>query len=523
MIGPVALNHPTSCFLFHLRLWAVCVLLFAPALVWAGEEPFEANRLEVPGRPVQVWTGAFSAGCPNRTQDLLVISVDGTPPRERRRVLLFPCTANPRGDSSGVREFAVGSDVVAVDTDPHGHQLLLLSAKGLELISLADPEIRREIRIPDGLPLIPRSRGLSRIPMVGPWGPNGKPAVLLPTLKGALVVDLLDEDRHALAFPMIADYATQAPGLPDPTDPFLSASFSWPLLLAGHDTADGKLDLFALTRWTMTVFRAGEAGLPGSPSRQIEIRPFEDSNEIRPEQINASYRIVDLDSNGLSDLVLHRSWGSLMQGRAVTSLYLNRGDGPRPDGPPDAQRALDDGFSSIEFLDLDGDGWLEGVETSMQFGLVQVVRMLLTRSGKATLRILSVGQTEPHSITSTWEGDLHFKIDFAQARIEGLYPILDTDWNADGRKDMLFVESKGKIAIRLGRAGASGPSFGKTAARQAVDLRAGRTSVADLDGDGLEDLIVYDPQTSDGDLWLYYNRGTLPGTPADLEAGSRKK
>ena len=504
-------------------MWVALVLFVPPAPALARDEPFERTRQAVPGRPVHVWTGAFSPGCPGRSQDLLVISVDGTPPRERRRIFLLPCTTDPRSNPAGLREFVVDNDVVAVDTDPHGHHLLLLSAKGLDLISLTDPKVRREIRVPEGLPLIPRTRGLSRIPMVGPWGANGEPAALLPTLTGALVINLLNEDRHALAFPMLADYATQAPSLPDPMDSFLSAGFSWPLLLAGHDTAEKGFDLFALNRFTMAVFRAGEAGLPNSPSRRSEIRPFDDQQEIRPEQSRASYRVVDLNSDGLSDLVLHRSWGSLMRGSAVTSLYLNSGDGAQPDGPPDAQRTLKDGFSSIEFLDLDGDGWLEGVETSMQFGLVQAVRMLLARSGKATLEVLTLGKSAPHAISSAWKGDFRFKIDFAEARIEGLYPILSADWNADGRNDMLYAENSDEIAIRLGRAGAAGPSFGDPIARQANPLRAGRTAVADLNGDGLEDLVVYDPQAADGGLWIYYNRGNLPGTPSDLGEPSGKR
>jgi hypothetical protein len=126
------------------------------------------------------------------------------------------------------------------------HQLLLLSLRGLDLLALENPEIRRAIRPSGGLPLIPRTRGLSRIPMVGPWGTDGGPGALLPTLSGAVVVDLEGDNQRFLNFPMIADYTTQAPGLPDPTDPFVSATFTWPLLLPGQDTADGTTDLFAL-------------------------------------------------------------------------------------------------------------------------------------------------------------------------------------------------------------------------------------------------------------------------------------
>lgn len=496
-----------------LPLVAIAALLLAAAPLPAAEDPFEAIRLPVPGRPVLVWTGTFSRGCPERAEDILAITLEGTPPHEQRRVILFPCKADARLAADDARVFAMENDAVAVDTDPHGHELLVLSPAGLRLVDLADPARERTISFPGGLPLMPRTRGLSRIPMAGDWGPRGGPGALVPTLTGAAVVDLEGETQLSLVLPMIADYETNNPGLPDPSDPFLAAQFTWPLLLAGEDNGEQGTDLFALNRWTLAVYHRGEEGFPQRPTRQIELRPFDEKLEIRPEQSETVYRAIDLNSDGLTDLVLHRTWGSLMSGRSITDIYLNHGDGADPNAPPDARRELKDGFSSIEFLDLDGDGWLEGVETSMDFGLLQAVRMLLTRSGKATLKILTLNHNEPYRLTSAWKQDLRFKIDFAEGRIEGLYPILSTDWNADGRNDILLLDSDGELSVRLGKPAAAGPAFGSTVARQPISVRAGQSAEADLDGDGLMDLVLYDPQVSEGALWLYYNRGALPGTP----------
>jgi hypothetical protein len=79
------------------------------------------------------------------------------------------------------------------------------------------------------------------------------------------------------------------------------------------------------------------------------------------------------------------------------------------------------------------------------------------------LEILSLDKTEPHSITSVWKQDIRFTLDFADGRVKGLYPVLEADWNADGRKDLLYVESGGSMALRLGEAGVRGPRYGAIA------------------------------------------------------------
>nr|MCS5636954.1 VCBS repeat-containing protein [Myxococcota bacterium] len=450
MLPPVRI-HPRNPPRFALRSLLANALLVAAALPTsaADQQPFQAVRLPVPGRLVEVWTGSFTPECKPGAQDILGLTIEGVAPHERRKIVHFPCTDDLREGSSQPREFPVGADVVAVDS--LGDELLLLTPGGLAVVSLAHPERRREISPAGGLPLVPRTRGLSRIPMTGPWGAGGTPAALLPTLEGALVVGLADGEAKRLVLPIEAEYTTQSPGLPDPSDPYLSASIAWPMLQPGDDDGDGRTDLYAFNRWTMAVYRSGDNGLPTNPTRKVELRPFEDNQELRPEQSRATYRAIDINRDGLTDLVFHRSWGSLMRGRADTRIYLNRGDGPRPERAPDAHRELKDGFSSIEFLDLDGEGWLEGVETSIRFGLVQAVRMLVTRSGKATLNVLSLDpDQEPHPFVSAWEKDVRFKIDFNETRIEGLYPILRTDWNGDGLNDFLAVDDGGSISLRLG-------------------------------------------------------------------------
>ena len=48
-------------------------------------------------------------------------------------------------------------------------------------------------------------------------------------------------------------------------------------------------------------------------------------------------------------------------------------------------------------------------------------------------------------------------------------------------------------------------------------LDDGAARVADLDGDGLDDLVVYDPLDEKGAVQVLWNRGALPGTAPRLQ------
>jgi hypothetical protein len=126
--------------------------------------------------------------------------------------------------------------------------------------------------------------------------------------------------------------------------------------------------------------------------------------------------------------------------------------------------------------------------------------------------VLNAAPTAPGGFVTSWEQDVTFKLDLGEGRIAGFFPTGDGDWNADGRRDLLHPSGDDAMAIRLGEPGALGPTFGKPVGEQPMPLSAGRLRVADLDGDGLDDLVAYDPYDTKGRVFVFYNRGILPGT-----------
>jgi hypothetical protein len=496
--------------------------LLASTPARAQGEPFDVVPLDVEGRPVQAWVLPISSGCGKNAKDVLVISIEGGPPHEMRRVTLFPCDPNGKPLPGEPITIDVAPNVVALDSyevdGKPGAELLLLDREGIEIISPWGHSPPRRIPVAGGLPLPPRARGLSRMSVAGDWYGQGRQIAVLPTVAGGMLVDLLDGRSRPIELPVIAQYRTFDPDLPGRVRQLMISEFQWPVIRMGDDEGDGVKDLFALSRWSLSIFRGGPEGLPSSPTRRIEMQPFTEEEEMRFETTEITYFAEDLNGDGLADLLLHRISGGLMAGKSAADIYINPGDGANPHGAPSAQMLVDKGFSGIEPIDLDHDGQAEVVETSIQFGIAQIVRILLTRKANVSLRVLNLDSASPEQLVSSWRHDMTLKVNFGEGRTEGIFPNMEGDWNGDGRNDLLYPDGNRRVAIRLGRAGALGPEFGDRVGSQTLPVDTGRTRVADLNGDGLDDLVIYDPREIDGKVWALYNTGRLPGTRPGLSA-----
>jgi hypothetical protein len=472
----------------------------------AGSKAFTVSALPVPGRPLEVVTATVTG---ERTPRLVVVSVEGAAPDERRHVSSFALGAGgvlgPAGAIEVPAEF-VAFDVA--DLEPGGGlEIALLAGERLEVRSLASGALLRGRRFEPPLPLPPRTRGLGRQPIVGAWSGDGALTALVPALGGLAQVPFDGGPVRRLPFPLVTEYlagddaAGVRPGV-------LAAVIGWPELGQGDDDGDGRSDLLALSRYEVAVFRTTPSGLPAEPSRRIALRPFTAEEELRPQATSASLFARDLDGDGLVDLVLHRTFGTLLRSDATTRFWRNAGRGADPSGPPDASIAGSGGFGSIFLEDLEGDGRVEALQLLVPFGVVQLVRALVTQTVQAQLsgyRFEGPGLGVPRA---SFELTITLALDADDGRVAGVLPTARGDWNGDGLRDLLHGESLERVALRLGARGERGPTFGSVAARQDVPS-ADRACVADLDGDGLDDLALYDTRLEGGGVHVLLNRGTL--------------
>jgi DNA/RNA endonuclease YhcR with UshA esterase domain len=83
-----------------------------------------------------------------------------------------------------------------------------------------------------------------------------------------------------------------------------------------------------------------------------------------------------------------------------------------------------------------------------------------------------------------------------------------TDWNEDGKKDLVIGNGSGEIFVYLNEGTNQQPAFGKPLKLNNGRLDVGSNSspeVADWDGDGKKDLVI---GNDDGEILIYINRGT---------------
>lgn len=92
-----------------------------------------------------------------------------------------------------------------------------------------------------------------------------------------------------------------------------------------------------------------------------------------------------------------------------------------------------------------------------------------------------------------------------------------TDWNGDGKKDLVLGNGSGEIFVYLNEGTNEQPVFGKLIKLNGGKLDVGSNSspdVADWNGDGKKDLVI---GNSDGEILVHINKGTNEDPQFDNE------
>jgi hypothetical protein len=507
--------------LAFLNLWALPIGA-------ADSPPFETHKHEIIGQIHQVWTLTIS-DCAEAASDLLVLSTRGGPPTPEKRITWMPCGSALVPDDPRIIERRIPAETAVVDVaripGRDGVQLVLASAEGIRIEALENDEADRFIKVPGGLALPARPWELSRIPMIDDWEDLGPPSALVPSAQGAWLIDLESGAARSLPLPVFAAYKTWMPSLPETEWRWLVEQTRWPTLSRGDENGDGRLDLIAMSRWAIWVYHAGPDGLPATPSRKIPLAPFDEEQEREWETTATNYFARDLDGDSRVDLVLSTVGGGLTEGRTSSRVYLNPeppastegsgGGGLDPTRTPDAARVIEGGFSGLSFVDVDGDGRDEILETSLEFGVLQVVRFLLTRTAETRVRILRLDASAEGGTREIFDDDFAFTLDFDNGGATGLVPSLG-DWNGDGVLDFYLADGDDAVTFRMGSKRPGKPIFGRTFGQLKIPLSGGQSRVADLDGDGLDEIIAFNTRLPDAPLIVFENLGRFPGTRPTL-------
>ncbi len=207
-----------------------------------------------------------------------------------------------------------------------------------------------------------------------------------------------------------------------------------------------------------------------------ELEPESDS--IRAEMAHAKRPRIRYAVHSLgADLV----WNATPSRRFEAKGYIFAGDSEVP--------------LPLGVRDLDGDGRVDLVAMSLDFSMIQALRIITARSIRLGLDFEPQCQRADGTFRAVPGQDLggKFTVRLEQLRL-GQLSSFSGDFDGDGRADFLQLGRGRRVVVRRGAEGCSYPEATEARielAAEPADLALVR--VEDLDGDGRSDLAVTQP------------------------------
>ncbi|MEM6796990.1 MAG: VCBS repeat-containing protein, partial [Acidobacteriota bacterium] len=151
------------------------------------------------------------------------------------------------------------------------------------------------------------------------------------------------------------------------------------------------------------------------------------------------------------------------------------------------------------FQDLDGDGRQDLVALTLDFSMMQIVRIMTTRTISVGLDFSLYCQTAEGGFREVPDLDLsgRFKLNLDDVRLSQL-SLFDGDFDGDGRADFVQLGRGKTVSIHRGREGCAYPKKPDLVIQLAEEPRdLALVEIEDLDGDGLSDLRIVQPDGLD--------------------------
>jgi len=486
----------------------------------ADDDAFEIKRLQTKGRTVAVSMADVDG---DGRKDLVQASIQGVPPDEKRELLVYLQTAS--GDLPGspsfrlpVPEKAAAYDIADLRPTP-GEEFLFLEPRGVRILSLSKPAEQNELLEIKGATTVGAAkdeRGLEHFKLV--WEDLGNELrIVVPLFGETAILAANGEESGRLETGARANYFIPA----QPSLNFLESDiqlfFDSPHLLAGDVDGDGRRDLVAANRHELGVFLQQPDGrFPREPSRRLFPRLVNAEDHMRGSG-GVAAELQDVDGDGKADLLISHIAGNFTEARTETYLYLNR-DGSFDFGSPTRSFVTESSLGADLLIDIDGDGRPEMIRGGIPFGVFELVEALVTQAIDVNLEVYRYIPGKGLEKKPSQKLKLDIPINFDTMRPEGFIARAHSDLNGDGTPD--FLRSGGGDAIEV-YLGGTGREWRKRSASQPLDTE-GIARVDDWNGDGLNDVLIFDPSHEDAVIRLAINRGLLPGSPPSMRAAPKK-
>jgi VCBS repeat protein len=482
-----------------------------PARAQTIEDPFALLELKTAGRTVAAELGDFDGD--GRT-DLLQIVFIGIPPDDQRIVRLWKQTEGGALEPKPKYELPVPEGAAAYDVgdvlpDSPGLEVVFLRPHGLTILSFANPALpQRDIQVEGGtMAAAEDERGLDRLRLIFPeFGPE--PWLLAPLLAETAFYSPSGVQKARLEVGARANYfMPQRPG-PIFVDSDIQLLLDMPRISVGDVDGDGRVDVVGSGRHDVRVFlRRADGSFPRAPDRTLRLGLVTEEDHIRGSGAVRS-EARDVSGDGKLDLLISHLAGGLTDAKSDVAVYLNRG-GKWDLAKPDFALPPTPGWAADQLVDIDHDGRPELMHVSVPFGVLALIQALITRTVDADVAVYRADAKGVFAHEPWFKRQLSVAMSFDTARPLGFVPTGNFDLNGDGWNDLLTAGKGDRIDVWLG--GPAGMT-GSVAGRQKLASSSGRVRAGDWDGDGLADLVLYDPRAPNAPVEIARNKGLLPGT-----------
>jgi hypothetical protein len=491
----------------YLRFVPATIASLAVTIAVADDAIFDIHTIPTKGRSVATALADFDG---DQRSDLMVVSINGIPPKESRVIQVYLQRADgslPETPSHtvDVPRWSTFYDIADMKETP-GEELLLLRPDGVTILSLADASARQwdlPTVGPSTVGVSDDERGLDRIQLVY-YEFGSDPLILVPQIGTLSILTSNGELVAQIEVARRGNYFTVPAAGPIAVESDIQLYFDSPKTTVGDVNGDGRADIVSSSRHELRVFHQTEEG-----SFLREANTAQALGLVTPrDHIRGSGAVVttprDIDGNGRLDLMISHVEGSFTDATTSTYIFRNR-DGAWNLDEPDDTFVSEGAFGSDLLFDVDQDNQLELVRLQFKFSLFEFIEIFLSSKVDSQLTIHRL-DGDGHYGEKPWlKQKISTGISFDTFRSKGFIPPVGIDINADGFADMITSANGKGIEVFLG--GTKKP-YARRAALQKF-ATVGVVRFADFNGDGLPDFVLHNPQEFDAPIQLGVNLGAL--------------